>query len=63
MDMDRFQSDRRARFLLEGAAPITDTTHQIAEAQVHALIAIAEQLHEVADAIREVGSRSRESRR
>lgn len=51
METDRHQSDELAHQHLAEATPITPEGH-IAEAQVHALLAIAERLHEVAQAIK-----------
>ncbi|MEV6847418.1 hypothetical protein [Actinoplanes sp. NPDC051411] len=50
MEMDRFQSQKIAQQILE-EAELRDTQSKVAAAQVHALIAIAEQLHEVARAL------------
>jgi len=50
MEMDRYQSQKTALGIL-GGLKLRDTQSQIAAAQVHALIAVAEQLHEVARAI------------
>jgi hypothetical protein len=57
MEMDRYQSQKAAQHRLEGLA-LQDNQSQIAAAQVHALIAIAEQLHEVAKAIENLDGRS-----
>jgi hypothetical protein len=54
MEMDRYQSQRFAQELLREAEN-RSPQDQIAAAQVHALIAIAEQLHEVARAIERLG--------
>jgi hypothetical protein len=54
MEMDRYQSQNAARQIL-GELTIRDTQSHIAAAQVHALIAVAEQLHEVARAIEKLG--------
>jgi hypothetical protein len=50
MEMDRYQSEKAAQRIL-GELKLRDTQSKIAVAQVHALIAVAEQLHEVARAI------------
>jgi hypothetical protein len=50
MEIDRYQSQKTAQGILE-RLKLHDTQSQIAAAQVHALIAVAEQLHEVARAI------------
>ena len=50
MEMDRHQSHQVAQRILE-ELKLRDTQSKIAVAQVHALIAVAEQLHEVARAI------------
>ena len=54
MEMDRYQSQKAAQGIL-GDLKLHDTQSRIAAAQVHALIAIAEQLHEVARAIEKLG--------
>jgi hypothetical protein len=54
MEMDRYQSQQTAERIL-GELKLRDTQSQIAVAQVHALIAVAEQLHEVARAIEKLG--------
>ena len=54
MEMDRHQSQKAAQRILE-QLKLRDTQSQIAAAQVHALIAVAEQLHEVARAIEKLG--------
>jgi hypothetical protein len=54
MEMDRYQSQKAAQHIL-GELKLRDTQSQIAAAQVHALIAVAEQLHEVARAIEKLG--------
>jgi len=54
MEMDRYQSQMAARSILEGLR-LRDTQSELAAAQVHALIAVAEQLHEVARAIEKLG--------
>ena len=54
MEMDRHQSHQAARRIL-GELKLRDTQSQIAAAQVHALIAVAEQLHEIARAIDKLG--------
>jgi hypothetical protein len=54
MEMDRYQSQKFAQSLLR-EAETRSSQDQIAAAQVQALIAIAEQLHEVARAIEELG--------
>ena len=50
MEIDEYESRKTAQSIL-GELKIRDTQSQIAAAQVHALIAVAEQLHEVAKAI------------
>jgi hypothetical protein len=54
MEMDRYQSQKAAQDILK-ELKLRDTQSQIAAAQVHALIAVAEQLHEVAGAIQKLG--------
>jgi hypothetical protein len=54
MEMDRYQSQKTAQRIL-GELKLRDTQSQIAAAQVHALIAVAEQLHEIARAIEKPG--------
>lgn len=54
MEMDRYQSQKFAQDLLRDLEP-DDVPARIALAQVHALIAVAEQLHEVARAIEKLG--------
>jgi hypothetical protein len=54
MDMDRYQSQSAAQRILE-SLKVRNTQSQIAAAQVHALIAVAEQLHEVTRAIEKLG--------
>jgi hypothetical protein len=54
MEMDRYQSQKAAQHIL-GELKLRDTQSQIAAAQVHALIAVAEQLHEVARSIEKLG--------
>jgi hypothetical protein len=54
MEMDRYQSQKIAQNLLR-EAELRSPEAQIAAAQVQALIAIAEQLHEVARAIEMLG--------
>jgi hypothetical protein len=54
MEMDRYQSQQAAQQILQ-ELKLRDTQSQIAAAQVHALIAVAEQLHEVASAIEKLG--------
>jgi hypothetical protein len=54
MEMDRYQSQKFAQSLLREAELRSPQDH-IAAAQVQALIAIAEQLHEVARAIERLG--------
>ena len=54
MEMDRYQSQKTAQRML-GDLKLRDTQSQIAAAQVHALIAVAEQLHEVARVIEKLG--------
>jgi hypothetical protein len=54
MEMDRYQSEKAAQNILSELR-LRDTQSQIAAAQVHALIAVAEQLHEVARAIEKLG--------
>jgi hypothetical protein len=54
MEMDRYQSQKIAQNLLR-EAELRSPEAQIAAAQVQALIAIAEQLHEVARAIERLG--------
>jgi hypothetical protein len=59
MEMDRSQSQQAALQIL-GEARLRDAPSKIAAAQVHALIAIAEQLQEVARAIEKLdGTASR----
>ena len=53
MEMDRYQSQKVAQEIL-GRLKLRDTQSQIAAAHVHALIAVAEQLHEVARAIQKL---------
>ena len=50
MEMDRYQSQELAQRLLNDLE-LRSTQETTAVAQVHALIAVAEQLHEVARAI------------
>jgi hypothetical protein len=50
MEMDRYESQNAALHILR-ELKLRDNQSQIAAAQVHALIAVAEQLHEVARAI------------
>ncbi len=50
MEMDRYQSQQAARRILQDLT-LRDSQSKIAAAQVHALIAVAEQLHEIARAI------------
>jgi len=52
--MDRHESQKAAQHILS-ELQIRDTQSKIAAAQVHALIAVAEQLHEVARAIEKLG--------
>jgi hypothetical protein len=54
MEMDRYESQKAAQHIL-GKLSLRDNQSQIAAAQVHALIAVAEQLHEVAKAIEKLG--------
>lgn len=54
MEMDRYQSQQAAQRIL-GELKLRDTQSQIAAAQVYALMAVAEQLHEVAEAIEKLG--------
>jgi hypothetical protein len=54
MEMDRYQSQKIAQQILREAR-LRDTQSEIAAAQVHALIDIAEQLLEVARAIEKLG--------
>jgi hypothetical protein len=54
MEMDRSESLKAAQHILR-ESKLRDTQSQIAAAQVHALIAVAEQLHEVARAIEKLG--------
>jgi hypothetical protein len=54
MEMDRYQSQKAAQHILSQLA-LRDNQSQIAAAQVHALIAVAEQLHEVAKAVEKLG--------
>jgi hypothetical protein len=57
MEKDRYQSQKAAQHIL-GKLNLHDNQSQIAAAQVHALIAVAEQLHEVAKAIEKLGGPS-----
>jgi hypothetical protein len=50
MEMDRYQSQKAAQDILRDLE-LRDNQSKIAAAQVHALIAVAEQLHEVARAV------------
>jgi len=54
MEMDRYQSQKAAQRIL-GELELRDNQSKIAAAQVHALIAVAEKLHEVARAIEQLG--------
>jgi hypothetical protein len=58
MEMDRYQSQKAAQHIL-GELKLRDTQSRIAAAQVHALIAVAEQLHEVARAIEKLDGQRR----
>ncbi len=57
MEMDRYQSQKFAQKLLN-EAKLRSTQDQIAAAQVYALIAVAEQLHEVARSMEKPGQPS-----
>ena len=54
MEMDRYQSQKLAQSIVRDLEP-NDLQARIGVAQVHALIAVAEQLHEVARAIEKLG--------
>jgi hypothetical protein len=54
MEMDGYESQKTAQRIL-GELKLRDNQSQIAAAQVHALIAVAEQLHEVARAVEKLG--------
>lgn len=54
MEMNRYDSHEAARDILDRLR-LHDTQSHIAAAQVHALIAVAEQLNEVARAIEKLG--------
>jgi hypothetical protein len=54
MEKDRYESQKVAQHVL-GKLNLHDNQSQIAAAQVHALIAVAEQLQEIAKALEKLG--------